>query len=164
MSIANNFTELPLGRHFAVLGRFYYGALLNKLSMIDIDKHYSLLMILGRAETALTQQSLGEQLYTDKASMVRIVDSLVEKGYVERQQSQADRRCYHILLTNKVRDVLPHIDHAVKQLNFDVMNGLSPDEQAQFHQALCIISKNLNELPAEEVQVEYQPTKVSNRK
>jgi len=96
--------------------------------------------------------------------MVRIVDSLVEKGYVERQQSQADRRCYHILLTNKGRDVLPHIEHAVKQLNFDVMNGLSPDEQAQFHQALCIISKNLNELPAEEVQVEYQPTKVSNRK
>jgi len=164
MSITNNFVELPLGRQFAVLGRFYYGALLEKLSMIDIDKHYSLLMILSRAESPLTQQCIGMQLHTDKASMVRIIDNLVEKGYVERQQSQADRRCHHIILTNKGRDVLPYIEHAVKQLNFEVMNGLSEDEQVQFHKALCIISKNLSEVPSEEVQVDYQRTKESNRK
>ena len=163
MSITNNFTELPLGRHLAVLGRFYYGALLKKLSMIDIDKHYSLLMILSRAESPLTQQSLGEQMHTDKASMVRIIDNLVDKGYIERQQSLEDRRCHHVILTENGRNILPQIEHAVKELNLEVMKDLNEDEQAQFHKALCTISKNLNELPAEEVQVEYQRKEGSNR-
>jgi DNA-binding MarR family transcriptional regulator len=155
MDPKKTFLELPLGRHLSVMGRYYYGALLSKLSMIDIDKHYSLLMILSRSEQPLTQQMLGEQLHIDKTSMVRIIDGLVEKGYVERQQSLDDRRCQKIILTEVGISILPEIEIAVKELNGQVMNGLSEEDQACFYRALCAISKNLHVLPSEEVQIEY---------
>lgn len=162
MDSMNSASELPLGRHLAVMGRYYYGALLNKLGMIDIDRHYSLLMILSRSKQALTQQMLGEQLHIDKTSMVRIIDSLVDKGYVIRQQSEGDRRCHHILLTQDGHTILPQIERAVKELNNQVMNGLSEEEQQQFHKALCTITKNLQDLPSEDVHVEYQRKTSSN--
>jgi MarR family transcriptional regulator for hemolysin len=156
MESSDTISELPLGRQFAIMGRYYYGALLNKLSMIDIDRHYSLLMILSRSNQPLTQQVLGEQLHIDKTSMVRIIDSLVEKGYVERQQSQGDRRCHNILLTQEGIRILPQIERAVKELNEQVMLGMTRNEQEQFHFALNTITKNLQDLPSDDVQLDYQ--------
>jgi DNA-binding MarR family transcriptional regulator len=48
---------------------------------------------------APTFTDLAEMLDVTKPSVTAIVNLLQRKGYVKRQQSQTDRRAYHIVLT-----------------------------------------------------------------
>lgn len=50
-------------------------------------------------EGALTQVELGEYMMIDKATMVRLLDGLEERGYVKRVPSATDRRAKLIELT-----------------------------------------------------------------
>ena len=157
MSFKHFFNELPLGRHLAVLTRLYYGALNRRLSHLEIDRYYSVLMYIDRSNEPVTQQMIGDFLHMDKTSMVRVIDFLVEKAYVIREQNPGDRRSYVIKLTQGGRDILPDIDLAVADLNDRVMVGLSEEERALFQRALCQISSNLKELPADPINLEFQP-------
>lgn len=154
--------ELPLGRQLAVLGRYYYGALTKKLSHLDIDRYYSLLLLLEQAETPVTQQMLGDQLHIDKASMVRVVDGMTEKGYIRRDVNPCDRRCHHISLTEQGKAILPEIRTAVAELNQAVMHGLSQAEINQFNHVLQLMATNLKGMPADEIQIEYSRKQKEN--
>ena len=151
------FETLPLGRHLAVLTRLYYGALTLELSDLGIDRYYSVLMYIDRSEHPVTQQMVGEFLHMDKTSMVRVIDFLVEKGYVKRVTNPNDRRSYIIELTEQGHEILPKIIQAVAQLNDQVMEGLSEEERAQFHHTLCHISTRLKKMPAKDIQIDFQP-------
>ncbi len=56
---------------------------------------------------APTFTDLAETLDVTKPSVTAIVNLLQRKGYVKRQQSQTDRRAYHIVLTEEGK----HIGH-----------------------------------------------------
>ncbi|MEX1189123.1 MAG: MarR family transcriptional regulator [Bacteroidia bacterium] len=151
--------ELPLGRHLAVVARFYYGALTNKLNHLDIDRYYSVLLLVSKSTEGETQQMIGDQLHIDKASMVRVIDNLEEKNYIKREVKPGDRRCHLIRLTEKGKEIIPIIESSIIELNAQMMKNLSALQQDDFLKTLCAISKNLQELPADEVVVEYQRKK-----
>jgi DNA-binding MarR family transcriptional regulator len=54
---------------------------------------------------APTFGDLSRQLGISKPSVTAIVNKLIQKGYLERVQSEADRRTYHIHLTAKGQDL-----------------------------------------------------------
>lgn len=151
------FETLPLGRHLAVMTRLYYGALTLALSDLGIDRYYSVLMYINSSSTPVTQQMVGEFLHMDKTSMVRVIDFLVDKGYVQRVPNPIDRRSYLIQLTDEGSRILPQIEIAVADLNDKVMEGLSSEERSQFHHALCHISCRLKQIPSNEVLIDFQP-------
>ncbi len=151
--------QLPLGRHLAILTKMYYGALSKRLEHLEIEKHYSLLVMVEGSDVKCTQQCISDKLKIDKASMVSVIDYLAERKYIKRSRNPADRREYWIELTKKAKQVMPIIHKEINELNKIALKGLSKTRAAEFNNALDIISGNLNALPSDRVIINYKKVK-----
>jgi MarR family transcriptional regulator for hemolysin len=159
VQVKTDLSKFPLGRHFSILTRLYYGALTKKLEHLDIDRHFSILIFLDTSKQECSQQCISDVLKIDKVSMVRIVDYLTEKGYIKRLPNPDDRREHHIKLTEKAKKVMPKIHKAVNELNRTATKGLSSKQVKIFYESLYILSSNLMDQPAHKVIVNFKKQK-----
>ena len=134
----------PLGRFLSLTGKGFLQLLNEKLSDLDIERDYFALMLIELGEGNLTQKQLASQLETDKVTVVRIVDYLSGKGYVERVESSVDRRKYCLTLTDKAKEILPGIKHSMQEITATAFEGLSGSQQRDFISTLGHIKMNLS--------------------
>ncbi len=156
--------SLPLGRRFGLLMRLYFGALTKKLEQLDIDRHFSILILIEDSEEGFcNQQYLSNTLNIDKTSMVRMIDYLVGKGYIRRASNPEDRREHRILLTEKAHRILPRIHRAINDLNSKATNGLNTSQLKQFYKDLDLLAENLAHEPRHTIIMNLEKAK-STRK
>jgi DNA-binding MarR family transcriptional regulator len=155
--------ELPLTFALSLLTKQYIGVMFRKLAHVGIEKYYTAMIIIEKAGGKLNQQNLADELLIDKASVVRMVDYLVDKGFVLRQQNPGDRREYFLVLTVEANRAMTEIRQTISQLNELVFASFTEAEKKQFWKAINQINDTLSSLPAEEVLFEYDP-KTSKKK
>jgi DNA-binding MarR family transcriptional regulator len=153
------FNEMPLGRHFSVLTKMYYGVLTKRLEGLEIDRHFSVLVFIENVGQKCTQQFISDALKIDKASMVRVIDHLVKKGYLVRTSNPDDRREYWMELTPKAKKDLPVIHKEIKELNKIALKGLKKKEEENFKNALSAVCANLSKQPSDRILVNYKKVK-----
>ena len=71
------------------------------------------------------------------------VNSLIKKGYLERQNSQVDRREYHLVLSEKFLNyvgLFNNYEHTVMQR---IEERFPPEDVQKFDEILRVISKEL---------------------
>lgn len=134
----------PLGRILSRTGKSFLQLLNEKLNHLDIERNYYALLLIEAGEGNITQQELANQLETDKVSVVRIVDYLASKGYVQRIKSPADRRKYSLMLTEKAKGTLPGIKEALEEVTGSAAVGLTEMQVKEFYSTLFIIKNNLS--------------------
>lgn len=137
--------EQPLGRLLSGLGKRYLYLLRVKLQHLDIDRNYYALVIIDSQEGEITQQELALILDTDKVSIVRVIDYLSEKGYVERIQKTDDRRKHSLVLTAKAKLALPEIKKSFNEINEVALNGLSISQVTELSETIKKIKSNIKE-------------------
>ncbi len=72
---------------------------------------YNVLRILrGSAPNPLTVNSIIDRMLDRMSNVSRLVDKLLEKGYVHRTQSTDDRRAVDIIISEKGMEILAEID------------------------------------------------------
>src|SRR5687768_13043789 len=124
----------PLGLYFSFLTKHFAGAMVRKLSHIDLDKYFRILVVLEQAGGTFTQQNLSDHFKTNKASVVRIVDHLSKKGYVRRRVNAKDRREHFLILTEKAKSELPAIKEALCEMEQHALKGFTEDQKHLFFQ------------------------------
>ncbi|QHT69306.1 MarR family transcriptional regulator [Rhodocytophaga rosea] len=157
----------PLGLYFSFLTKHFAGAMVQKLSHIDLDKYFRILVVLEQADATFTQQNLSDHFKTNKASVVRIVDHLAKKGYVRRRVNNKDRREHLLILTEKAKNELPAIKEALCELEKNAFKGFTDEQKQIFFQLLDQIYVNMSDLPVEEAAIKYgkiTPSATSKRK
>ncbi len=145
--------QLPLGVMFALLTKWYVGALTVKLSALPIDRYFYVLTVIDEMKGEVTQRELAEMVWTDKASMVRILDYLTEKGVIERVQDPNDRRAYRIRTTALGHDIVPMIKLAYEDVNKAAVEELPVSDAQTISATLLKMACNLSQLPSEEMQL-----------
>ncbi|HEV7231504.1 MAG TPA: MarR family transcriptional regulator [Bacteroidia bacterium] len=153
----------PLGRRFGLLMRLYFGALSKQLERLDIDRHYSILILLESSESQCSQQYLSDLLKIDKASMVRVIDYLVKKGYIKRRVNENDRRAHQLCLTDKAHKILPTIHAAIEGLNERATSGLSDKQIKNFYEGLDLLTSNLAGEPKHTIVVNVKKLKTARK-
>jgi DNA-binding MarR family transcriptional regulator len=136
----------PLGRILSHAGRSYLQLLNSRLDYLDIERYYYALLLIEDGENNITQNELAAQLETDKVSIVRIIDYLSSRGYVERVRSSTDRRKYCLTLTEKARKALPGIKKTMDDLNALALEGISETQKSAFYLILATIKNNLQKV------------------
>lgn len=71
------------------------------------------------------------------------VNSLIRKGYIERENSSTDRREYHLILSEKYYryvGMLSEYEHTVADR---IVKRFSPEDVAKFDEMLGVISREL---------------------
>ena len=96
-------------------------------------------------------RALGEPTVNEFASFVNIsssnaaykINSLIQKGYVEKIQSPNDRREYHLRPTQKFRDYYSLSSTYIREVMDRVRERFTPEEVAQMDRVLDIVGQEL---------------------
>lgn len=144
---------LPLGYNFSTLTKNFYGAFHKYMEKYDLEKYFSVLLIISDSDKQWTQQCLCDYLYIDKVTMVKILDHLYNKGYINRVTNPDDRRQKWIELTKKAIKELPEIKKSVKEMNSMTLAGFNKEEKNLFLSMMQRVNQNLNLLPTNPVIV-----------
>lgn len=81
-------------------------------------------------ENGLSQTELANGSYKNAPTVSRIIDLLCDKGLVERQRFEGDRRRYKIYLTQSGRDLHDRLMPFVLDLREQTWEGLSDEDWA----------------------------------
>ena len=93
--------------------------------------------------------------------MVRMIDYLIKKGFVNKIQNPKDRREYFIELTAKATQLMPELYAAIDEVNKAALKGLTKEQQKMLYENIASIQSNLDSLPSEKIFINY---KTSNKK
>lgn len=117
-----------------------------------------MLAVIDDMHGQVTQSELAEMVFTDKATMVRIVDYLADSGLVQRVTDPKDRRAYRLQTTAKGASLVPHIKNAFNEVNEAVMDGFAKEEVVRAYAMLARMMCNLSRLPSEQVFLRFNRT------
>ena len=71
------------------------------------------------------------------------VNNLIKKGYIERQNSQLDRREYHLVLSEKYYRYIGLLSSYENTVTERMVKRFSPEDIAKFDEMLRIVSDEL---------------------
>ncbi len=101
-----------------------------------------ILLVLNR-EGGVTQTHLSEVFDKDKASVTRLLNKLVELGYVERVNDTADRRVIRAYLTAAGREVYQTLRPALEAMSQQVFADISEADFVISRRVLTVAIANL---------------------
>jgi DNA-binding MarR family transcriptional regulator len=101
--------------------------------------------VLGRSP-GISQRELATRLGTTPSRIVPLLDSLEQRGLVERSRSERDRRNYELALTETGRGLLGPLRTIAEAHQRAVLAALTPEEQAQLSELLAKLAAG-GELP-----------------
>ncbi len=89
----------------------------------------------------ISQEELARHVYISKSNVTRHLSYLESCGYVERRQSEEDKRVMLVYPTEKAYEVLPFLRTLVHGWSDAITEELSPEEQELFHDILKRVAK-----------------------
>ncbi|MEI5993024.1 MarR family winged helix-turn-helix transcriptional regulator [Candidatus Enterococcus mansonii] len=94
-----------VGRLVSILYRknvVYMNGFLKEFGLTSSEQ--PILMYLYRYD-GVTQEAISNYLNIDKGAMARSIQTLEEKGYIQKKKSERDKRCNIVTLTKKARAI-----------------------------------------------------------
>src|ERR671938_902525 len=91
---------------------------------------FALLNVLG-ARDGTIQQQLSFDMGIDPSAMVKLINELENVGLAERRRRPGDRRAWEVAITPKGRRTLERARRVAKQVEDEVLAGLSATERGQ---------------------------------
>lgn len=93
-----------------------------------------------------TQRELARRLELGAAATGRLVDRLVERGFVERRSDKTDRRAHRLHLTQAAQNLLIELETEAELLRRDLLEGFSAGQIDQIQEGLLKLKTRLQSL------------------
>jgi DNA-binding MarR family transcriptional regulator len=106
---------------------------------------FALLNVVGARDGAI-QSELGDALGIDRSTMVSLVDQLEGAGLAKRRPSATDRRARQVTITAKGRQRLQRARGVGKQVEDEVLAGLTTGERDEL---MTLLRRALASAPAQ---------------
>jgi DNA-binding MarR family transcriptional regulator len=100
--------------------------------------------VLNTIETnpRVSQLEIAERVFKDAASVTRIVDLLIRKGYLQRQSHPVDRRRFTLELTNQGKVLVKQVNKISEENRNIGLKGLSEADLQHLKGVLTTIIHN----------------------
>ena len=90
----------------------------------------------------ISQLEIADRVFKDAASVTRIVDLLIRKGYLQRQSHPQDRRRFTLELTKEGKTLIREVNKVSEENRSIGLKGLSEKDLQQLKQTLTTIIDN----------------------
>ena len=91
----------------------------------------------------LSRQDLADRTFKDQTTVTRLLDTLVGKGLVRREQDRVDRRIVRVWLTPSGQQLEPELAPLARALMSDAAQGISAEDIAITLRTLRRMQANL---------------------
>lgn len=147
--------SVPLGKLFGLLTKRYIGLVTKQLEHLEIERYFYAVQLLHQADSPLTQNELAAAMHVDKAMMVRIIDYLCEKKYLQREVNPNDRRCHWLTLTPRGKETAPEIAAAFRNANAICLSAFDDGARSPFVDQLQSMCTHLSSVDADDIALDY---------
>ena len=130
------YTKFKLHFYQEVFSRFQ-----NREASLTAVETFCMEIILALKEPTINEFASFVHISSPNAAYK--VNSLIQKGYVEKVQSAHDRREYHLRPTRKYMDYYNISSSYLKQVKDRVMKRFTPEEAQQLDRMLRIVGQEL---------------------
>lgn len=110
--------------------------------MANLTVDQALALVVLDQHPALSQHEIAELVFKDKASITRIIELLVKKGFVARSIHATDRRKFDLRITPQGREAIAQLSGTIQLNQQTALAGLSEAELTQFYATLQKIITN----------------------
>jgi len=121
-------------------------ALIKKLNRVFNEhqipisiEQFGLLVLLNEMPDELSQQEIANFLEKDKSAVLRSIDLLENKGYLQRVSNSEDRRVNRIQLTAEGKKMFEQAQQIERQVIEQIEEGISVEERQIFKKTLLHI-------------------------
>jgi len=134
----------PLGYLLGRSLRVFKGQVAEEVKSMDFELSLEQYVILYMINSScnLIQQDLANRLQKDKSLIVRQIDGLIEKLYLERLTNKEDRRKKNLILTPKGLEKMNQMTELVMMVSIKLLSGVSDSDYATFRSVLNKIQEN----------------------
>lgn len=105
-----------------------------------------ILLNMIEAQTDQILQNIAIATGKNKSVVMRMIDSLEEKGLAKRTVNPEDRRENLLSITDKGAEVVTQYQAIEKRLSNDLLEGIPADEVATFFRVVDLITQRTNRL------------------
>jgi|GEM_PF-724514 len=151
---------MPLGTTLALITKKYFGALGKSLNHLDIDRNYSVLLLLHHQNKGVSQQFIADYFLVDKTQMVRIMNYLTKHGMIIRESNPDNGREYLIHLTPKAKTMVETLQIQIHRINEKIFSGVSDKNKKNLFDILFKISNNLDSENPLTMMMNLKPVKI----
>lgn len=151
-------TLVPLGKYFAFFTKQYIGILSKYLEHLPIDRFFYPLYLIGKHSGEVTQKDLTELLNTDKVTVNRIIDFLLENEMIRKEVNNEDKRSYLIFIEEKAKPFVSEIKEAIEKTDETILATI--ENKDNFNTVLCNLYNGLKDKNFDDISLVYE----TNRK
>jgi MarR family transcriptional regulator, transcriptional regulator for hemolysin len=109
---------------------------------LDITIDQWLVLNTIESDPGVSQWEIAEKVFKDAASVTRIIDLLIKKGYLLRQAHPVDRRRFTLALTGEGKTLVKQVNKISEENRNIGLKGLSDTDLEQLRGTLSTIINN----------------------
>lgn len=138
------------GLQFSVLARHWRRVLERSLDSAGLsDATWAPLVHLQETGGGITQKDLAGLVGIDGSTLVRLLDILTDKGFIERRVDKTDRRANLIYLTDAGREAVMEIRQVLSEAEANMLADVSDAELGAMLDVFDRIGKRLRAIQAQ---------------
>ena len=138
-------------REISAISRYWYSYTHRNLKTLDIaGSEHSIIMTLSMKDS-MNQDALSESLSLDKGTIAKALVKLEEKGFVDRQVNEMNRREKIVTLTAYGKEEVGKIFEVSETWKDEVLQGISDSDKEVFFRTLLSVSQKAKMLSNEDV-------------
>ena len=96
----------------------------------------------------ITVGELGERVHLDSSTLTGIIDRMERSEYLERKPNPDDRRSVLVYLTDRARELAPHILEFADELDATLRKPFTKVEMEEFEKVLRALAETRDETKA----------------
>jgi MarR family transcriptional regulator, transcriptional regulator for hemolysin len=142
--------NMPLGMIFGRIMQDMFRVLRKRASesenIILTNEQFSLLHVINMRKGKSVQQDFANMLGKDKSAILRLIDSLENKGLVMRVADANDRRKNCLELTDAGKELNKRYMKMEEQISKELTGKISQSDMEAFYRVVLSIWKNIEEI------------------
>ena len=137
-------------RHMNIVSRCAGLYRTERLKDSDLGQNHHRYIFCICRHPGISQEELSRRVYINKSNVTRHLTYLESKGYVERRQSEEDKRVTLVFPTEKAYDALPMLREIVHDWNEMLTEEFTPEEKELFASLIERAAKKASDLIGDE--------------
>jgi DNA-binding MarR family transcriptional regulator len=140
--------KIPVSLDIAMTLKTIEQAFRKNMSELPVEipaEAFGILMI-THFHQGIIQQDIAEMAKKDKSAVLRQIDVLENKGLVQRQADEHDRRKNLIFITDKGKEIVQTIVDKEHELLLLLLQGVTEQELEIFNKVLTVLKNNAGKI------------------